>query len=377
MTGASLTEALYAQVHEALRARIVGGGMAVGDRLPTQAELVEEFSVSAITIKRALDMLRDEGFVTRRPRLGTVVVSTTPAEHEPSAASERLPLIGYIVPGFDDAFGSPLLGGILEASSERAHVVVAMSRGDTELEERLIEEQLERGIDGLVLLPTSSQAIPQSVATLVGRGFPIVIVDRTLTGVPVSTVTSDNVTGGRLAAEYLFDLGHTRIALVQSPNAVSTLDERRRGVVAAHAAHQVRLEDAQVYSGVRSVVPGATVTPEEDVEGLVAFLGDHPDLTACVVTEYHSARLVLHAAQRLGRTVPDDLSVICFDAPPEYVDAAIPLTHVEQDQRAIGARAFELVERQLAERGDVSQDTVPVRILAGGSTAPAPRSAGA
>ncbi|MFC8596928.1 MULTISPECIES: GntR family transcriptional regulator [unclassified Isoptericola] len=369
-----MTDALYAQVHEALRARIVGGGLAVGDRLPTQAELVEEFSVSAITIKRALDMLRDEGFVTRRPRIGTIVVSTTPAG-PPQDEAGRLPLVGYVVPGFDDAFGSHLLGGLLEASRERAHVVVAMSRGDSDLEERLIEEQLDRGIDGLVLLPTSSQAIPQSVAALVGRGFPLVIVDRTLTGVPVSTVTSDNVTGGRLAAEYLFGLGHTRIALVQSPNAVSTLDERKRGVVAAHAAHQVRLEETQVYSGVRSVVPGSSVTPEEDVEGLVEFLGTHPDLTACVVTEYHSARLVLQAAQRLGRSVPGDLSVICFDAPPEYVDAAIPLTHVQQDQDAIGARAFELVERQLAERGDVAQDTVPVRIMDGGSTAPAPRSA--
>ncbi|MCZ2261206.1 MULTISPECIES: GntR family transcriptional regulator [unclassified Isoptericola] len=367
-----MTEALYAQVHEALRARIVGGDLAVGDRLPAQAELVEEFSVSAITIKRALDMLRDEGFVTRRPRIGTIVVSTTPAGGARPDGGSRLPLVGYVVPGFDDAFGSHLLGGLLDASSERAHVVVGMSRGDSELEERLIEEQLDRGLDGLVLLPTSSQAIPQSVAALVGRGFPLVIVDRTLTGVPVSTVTSDNVTGGRLAAEYLFELGHTRIALVQSPNAVSTLDERRRGVVAAHAAHQVRLEESQVYSGVRSVVPGSDVTPEDDVDGLVGFLEAHPDLTACVVTEYHSARLVLQAAQRLRRAVPGDLSVICFDAPPEYVDAAVPLTHVEQDQHALGARAFELLERQLAERGDVSQDTVPVRILAGGSTGPAP-----
>jgi len=367
-----LTDALYAQVHEALRARIVDGTLAVGDKLPTQAELVDEFAVSAITIKRALDMLRDEGFVTRRPRIGTVVVSATPEQDERADPSTGLPLVGYIVPGFDDAFGSHLIGGILEASTHRAHVVVATSRGDTELEERLIEEQLVRGIDGLVLLPSSSQFIPQTVATLVGRRFPIVIVDRTLAGVPVSTVTSDNVTGGRLAAEYLFDLGHTGIALIQSPNAVSTLDERRRGVVAAHAAHQVRLEESQVYSDVRSVVPGSSVTPEDDVERLVAYLAAHPDVTACVVTEYHSARLVLQAARSLGRSVPEDLSILCFDAPPEFVDAAIPFTHVEQDQRAIGTRAFELVQRQLAEPGDVAQDTVPVRIVAGTSTGPAP-----
>ena len=370
--GAGVTDALYAQVHEALRARIVSGELAVGDRLPTQAELIDEFSVSAITIKRALDILRDEGFVTRRPRIGTVVVSSTPGDGTPHGTDAGLPLVGYIVPRFDDAFGTQLLSGLLEASTHRAHVVVGTSLGDSELEERLLAEQLERGIDGLVLLPSSSQFIPQSVATLVGQRFPIVIVDRTLTGVPVSTVTSDNVTGGRLAAEYLFGLGHTRIALVQSPNAVSTLDERRRGVVAAHAAHQVRLEDAQVYSGVRSVVPGDTTTPDDDVERLVEFLRTHPDLTGCVVTEYHSARLVLQAALRLGRSVPEDLSIVCFDAPPEFVDAAIPFTHVEQDQHAIGTHAFDLIQRQLRERGHVAQDTIDVRIVEAGSTGPAP-----
>ncbi|CAM3410584.1 GntR family transcriptional regulator [Isoptericola cucumis] len=368
-----MTEALYSQVHEALRARITGGELGVGDRLPSQAELIEEFSVSAITIKRALDMLRDEGFVSRRPRIGTVVISTTPGQDAPAhdAPGTRLPLIGYIVPGFDDAFGSHLLGGLLQASAHRAHVVVATSLGDPELEERLITEQLARGIDGLVLLPSSSRYIPPTVASLVGRRFPIVIVDRTLTGTPVSTVTSDNVTGGRLAAEYLFDLGHTRIALVQSPSTVSTIDERRRGVVAAHAAHEVRLKEAQVYSDVRSVVPGSRTPPEEDVARLVEFFEEHPDLTGCVVTEYHSARLVLQAARRLGRAVPDDLSIVCFDAPPEFVDAEVPFTHVEQDQHALGTRAFELVERQLGEQGDVAQETVPVRIVEGGSTGPA------
>ncbi|MGH8966840.1 MAG: GntR family transcriptional regulator, partial [Actinomycetes bacterium] len=336
-----MTDALYAQVHEALRARIVDGDLTVGDRLPTQAELIEEFSVSAITITRPLDVLRDEGFVTRRPRIGTIVVSATPDDDGRSDPATGLPLVGYIVPGFDDAFGSHLLGGILQSSAQRAHVVVATSRGDSELEERLIEDQLTRGIDGLVLLPSSSQFFPPTVATLVGRGFPIVIVDRTLKGVPVSTVTSDNVTGGRIAAEYLFDLGHTEIALVESPSSVSSLEERRRGVVAAHAAHQVRLEEAQVFSDVRSVVPGSRTTPDDDIDRLVTFLDARPHLTACVVTEYHSARLVLQAAQRLGRSVPEDLSIICFDAPPEFVDAAIPFTHVEQDQHAIGTRAFE------------------------------------
>lgn len=360
-----MADALYTQVHEALRRRIREGTIAVGDRLPSQDELTEEFSVSAITIKRALDMLRDDGFVVRRPRIGTVVVSQEPERDHSTGAA----LVGYVVPGFDDAFGTRVLNGMLNRSAGRAHVVVGTTHGDLDREQQLIEAQLERGIDALVLLPSSSEFIPPVVVSLVGRQFPIVIVDRTLAGTPVSTVTSDNIAGGRLAAEHLFDLGHEHIALALSPNRVSTLDERRRGFVAAHASHHVRLRREAIYEDVRSVVPGSVTAADDDVARLASYLTDHPDVTGVVTTEYHSARLVLQAARRAGRDVPTDLSVVCFDAPPEFVDAAMPFTHIEQDQHALGGRALDLALEQLADPEAVRQERVPVTLVQGGSTA--------
>lgn len=360
--------ALYAQIYDTLRARIVAGEWEAGDRLPSQEELTAEFSVSAITVKRALDMLRDEGYVSRRPRIGTVVVSRAPKQED---AAGR-PLIGYVVPGFNDAFGTRILGGLLEAAAHEAHVIVAASYGDGAQEEQLIEEQISRGIDGLVLQPSSSQYIPPTVASLIGERFPLVILDRTLEGTPVSTVASDNVEGGRLAAEHLFEQGHTDLAFVMPSNPVSTLDQRLRGIVDAHAAHQVRLDSAHVFAELGSSVPGAGVTAEEDTERLVEFLSAHPELTGCVAAEYGLARLVFEAARRIGRSVPEDLSIVSFDAPANFSDAAVPLTHVEQDQWAIGEHVFALLQRQLREPGTVAQDTVPVRVVDGGSTAPAP-----
>ncbi|UFU06708.1 substrate-binding domain-containing protein [Ruania halotolerans] len=365
-----MPEALYAHVHAALRERIRNGSFPVGERLPSQAELTEEFSVSAITLKRALDMLRDDGYVVRRPRIGTVVVAQHP-EAEGTAAG--LPLVGYVVPNFDDAFGTRLLGGMLDAAVGSADVIVATSHGDPEREEQLIEQQLDRGIDALVLLPSSSASIPPAVATLVGRRFPQVIVDRTLTGVPVSTITSDNVAGGRIAVEHLTDLGHQHLALALSPSSVSSLDERRRGFVAAHAARHVRLDPDLVYSQVRSVVPGSHERQEDDAARFAQFLTAHPEVTGVVAAEYHAARIVLQAAHLLQRRVPDDLSVVCFDAPPEFVDAALPLTHLEQDQHRLGERALELALAQVREPGAVAQEAVPMQLILGRTTAAARR----
>ncbi len=84
--GATLTPALeaqealprYQEVAHALIGAIVGGVYPVGSTLPTETGLCEQFGVSRFTIREALRRLCAEGLVTRRPRVGTVVVSNHP-----------------------------------------------------------------------------------------------------------------------------------------------------------------------------------------------------------------------------------------------------------------------------------------------------------
>lgn len=69
------------------RKRIEDGDLAPGDLLPSVAEIREQFEVSAKTVSRALGVLKNEGLVTARGALGTVVA-------EPRAVTsgvDRLP----------------------------------------------------------------------------------------------------------------------------------------------------------------------------------------------------------------------------------------------------------------------------------------------
>lgn len=66
---------LYLQIHATLKERIISGRYEVSSVLPTEAELCAEFKASRYTIREALRGLSDEGFVHRRQRTGTVVVS--------------------------------------------------------------------------------------------------------------------------------------------------------------------------------------------------------------------------------------------------------------------------------------------------------------
>ncbi|MFF5206406.1 winged helix-turn-helix domain-containing protein [Streptosporangium sp. NPDC000396] len=69
----------YLRVADHLRQDINEGRLAPGDKLPPQRELTERFGVSDIIIRRALDILRNEGLVESRQGSGTRVRARPPA----------------------------------------------------------------------------------------------------------------------------------------------------------------------------------------------------------------------------------------------------------------------------------------------------------
>jgi len=64
---------LYSKISEALAHRIASGRYAVGEAIPTENELAEEFDASRHTIRAALRQLQDLGLISRRRGSGTIV----------------------------------------------------------------------------------------------------------------------------------------------------------------------------------------------------------------------------------------------------------------------------------------------------------------
>jgi GntR family transcriptional regulator len=66
---------VWAQIEDALAARIARGELQVGDRLPAERELAEQLTVSRGTIRQALDALAARGLVERGVGRGTFVAA--------------------------------------------------------------------------------------------------------------------------------------------------------------------------------------------------------------------------------------------------------------------------------------------------------------
>ncbi len=71
------TERLYERIVEQIEARILSGVLNVGDRLPPERELAEQFAVSRTAIREAVKILREKGLIEIRPGKGTFVTNGT------------------------------------------------------------------------------------------------------------------------------------------------------------------------------------------------------------------------------------------------------------------------------------------------------------
>lgn len=71
------TERLYQQIVEQIERRIIAGDLKVGDQLPSERELAEQFAVSRIAVREAVKALREKGLVEIRPGKGTFITNGT------------------------------------------------------------------------------------------------------------------------------------------------------------------------------------------------------------------------------------------------------------------------------------------------------------
>ncbi|WP_404480565.1 GntR family transcriptional regulator [Novosphingobium sp. BL-52-GroH] len=112
---------LYHQIYLTLRDEITRGDRPFGTAVPTEMELADDYRVSRITARRALDELATGGFVERRRRLGTRVIfraGTKPIEANIDQAVESL-----------IAFGQNTAVKVLEVTTEPAVGAIAEKLG--------------------------------------------------------------------------------------------------------------------------------------------------------------------------------------------------------------------------------------------------------
>lgn len=343
---------LYRAIYNDLIQKINTGFYKKGDKLPSEKELADEYNVSRITSKKALEMLADEGLIIRVPGRGSFVKDDETDDKDSKPSNNKYTLVGVILPDFSEAYGTGLLSGIeKQASEENCFIVVKRSYGRQDVEEEIIDSMIQFGVDGIIIMPVHGELYNRKLLQLTLEGFPIVSVDRCLSGIHVSFVGTDNVIASEKAIDYLFSLGHTNIAIMCPPyKNTSTIEERIEGYIKSYAKHGVSLDESIWLTNLTSTIPSKNTEEnrKKDIEKIVDFLQKNPHVTCIYALEYNIALIAMKAAKMIGKSIPQDLSILCFDSPYNYADEYV-FTFVRQKEAEMGKTALKLVLKQMKE----------------------------
>jgi ribose transport system substrate-binding protein len=268
---------------------------------------------------------------------------------ETGAPSRRV--IGVTLLTQTHAFFKDLEAGVRDAAARHGfEVVVVACEMDPARQAAQIEDFVAQRVAAILAAPCDSNAIVPALSVPERAGIPVFTADIAAHGGKiVSHVASDNVQGGRLAAEALARLtgGQGQVVIIDHPT-VASVQERVRG-----------FEEAMKR------FPGLSIVARQSSDGQRAratqvmedLLQAHPGVAGVFGINDDSALGAVSVLESAGR---HDVVVVGYDA-TEEAQAAIrrgsPLkADVIQHPRRIGETAIDLIARHLGGQA------VPARV---------------
>jgi ribose transport system substrate-binding protein len=266
--------------------------------------------------------------------------------------------IGVTLLTQQDEFYRQLKGGLQKAADSLGYKLIITS-GDFDLakQQSQIDNFIVQHVDAIVVCPVDTKGIAPAIAKANAAKIPVFTADIAADGGDVvSHVASDNVAGGRLAADYIAKVIGERgeVGIIGEPEVQSTIDR------------------ATGFSEELKRFPGITLVSSLNGEGkrdrsLKAaddMLQAHPNTSAIFAINDESALGVLSSAQ--SRHL-DKLVIVGYDASAEAQRAIGGNTalraDVAQQPASIGAQTIDAIAAFFAGRPSVPRIAVPVRIV--------------
>ncbi|HYO08387.1 MAG TPA: GntR family transcriptional regulator [Tepidisphaeraceae bacterium] len=359
----------------------------VGDRFHSDLELARISQLSRPTVRRAMDDLERDGWIERRPGIGTFIgpragLAVDPRPEHAAARDRdrtiRLALVMSMVNDFAHGwYAAGIIAGIDNAGESTG--VTCELLGDQHGDGRMISRRLAQSRPDVIAFAAPALRHLNLLVEARRLNIPCIGTGTLLSSVGAPAVCEDSAGAARIAVNHLASLGHRRIGLILSPLALPWVFHRRQGYLEGLGDAGIEPDESlTLWLGNPSI---SAADPTDDArlrepqsEVLRKFLDrEHP--TALLVTGWAHMMQALAPLVASGRVrVPQELSVVTFDQHPNtaaWLGGVAPATLVIP-LGEMGRRLAQMA-RAIHEGREVAGTTlVPCDFTPGQSTAPPP-----
>ncbi|WP_375551238.1 LacI family DNA-binding transcriptional regulator [Rhodophyticola porphyridii] len=302
----------------------------------TLRDVAEAAGVSEMTVSR---VLRNRGDVSDRTRARVYSAARSlgyvPNKIAGALASNRVNLVGVVIPSLSNMVFPDVLGGIGEVLSETPlQPVIGTSQYDPETEEKVIYEMLSWRPSGLIVAGLEHTSAAQ--AMMRSAGIPVVEV-MDVDGDPVAAAVGiSHIRAGRDMAREIIARGYRKIGYLGSGSGGDHRAQKRlQGLRDGLSAAGVTLTDSCFYEGASGFGTGRQMTAD--------MLARHPDLDFLYYnTDMNAAGGLLYCLEK-GTKIPEEIGLAGFNS-FEVLDG-LPMRIATMDSRRteIGQKAAELI----------------------------------
>jgi DNA-binding LacI/PurR family transcriptional regulator len=338
----------HEQVSRQLRDDLADGRYGQEGRLPSEAQLARQFSVSRPTVARALQSLVEAGLVERRAGSGTFAKPGDIKKH--AALTTRV--LALLIPDLGNTEIFQIIGGEI-ASLARVHnySLIWGGSGEPKLDvdpclqhaEELCHQFIEHRVSGVFfapyeLVPERDEINRRLAIMLREAGIPVILVDRDFVQYPFRSdfdlVGIDNVAGGYILAQHLLKLGCRRLRFVAYPLSAPSVNARIAGA-----------REALLTSRIEPDADWVRIGALDDKSFVRSLIVGRPDGFICA--NDHTAALLLRALHQNDVRVPEDVRVVGFDDVNFATLVSPALTTARQPCKELASTAFHaMLERQ-------------------------------
>lgn len=289
---------------------------------------------------------------TSQPTTATITGTTTQGTTTTTTGTKK---IGLVLSTLNNPFFVSMKNGAQKRATELGHTLVVFdSQNDSAKESSNIEDLISQKVDILLINPTDSGAVVNSVKSANAKKIPVITLDRASNGGVVAThIASDNVAGGKMAADFLVTLlkGKGNVVELQGIAGTSAARDRGKGF------------DDQIATSTNIKIIAKQAADFDRAKGLSVMeniLQAQPKIDAVFA---HNDEMALGAVKAIEASKRSGIVVVGFDAVEDAVKAVQEgkmAATVAQQPELIGSMGIDNADKVL--KNQTVSASIPVTL---------------
>lgn len=342
----------YRKIYLDIKRKILEKEFSAGEKLPYERELCEQYGVKRVTIRKSLEMLAQEGLITKQMGRGSFVSS--PSTPQQAASPEGAATILFVMRcNENDIYHNTSSCNtriFFEMEQVCRHNGYLLSYLGLEEGASLMDIARDHAFSGVFLV---SDCQKQTLADLTEMNVPTVLLNNC--NPKLLSVMPDNQGMLKQVVSYLTEMNHTRIAYVDGMPESCNAKERWEAFRYAMYGQNLQVDPALYFVGNWTYEGGRKAARE--------LLKANPRPSAVFAASDMMAAGIMEELRSAGLRIPEDIGVVGYDNLDVDVLLSPPLSSATIDFQHMCEVAFEHL-KLVMEKGDREMDHYTIRMPA-------------